>query len=77
MFTLFMLVTFECTVVQQRLRNLRELRTLQTPRQHIQVYRCGKWELLPGEALLPGDVISIGRPSGGGCSVSAVTLVSA
>ncbi len=100
LFTLFMLVSFECTLVSQRLRNLRELRSLQTPKQHIQVYRCapspllylhalnwrerahlewrrcaalpsctwtrcGKWELLPGEALFPGDVISIGRPSGG------------
>jgi hypothetical protein len=39
LFTLFMLVTFECTVVQQRLRNLTELRSLQTAKQHIQVYR--------------------------------------
>jgi hypothetical protein len=28
--------------------------------------RNGKWEVVPGEALLPGDVISIGRPSGEG-----------
>lgn len=66
LFTLFMLVTFECTVVGQRLRNLKELRTLQTPKQETYVYRCGKWEKMPGDALLPGDVISIGRPSGGG-----------
>jgi cation-transporting ATPase 13A1 len=39
LFTLFMLVTFECTLVGQRLRNLKELRSLQTPKQHIQVYR--------------------------------------
>ncbi|KAF5843112.1 hypothetical protein DUNSADRAFT_2149 [Dunaliella salina] len=65
LFTLFMLVTFECTVVQQRLRNLGELRGMQTPKQHVHVYRCGKWELLAGEGLLPGDIISIGRPVGG------------
>ncbi len=29
--------------------------------------RCGKWELLSGEGLLPGDLISIGRPLGGTC----------
>ena len=116
LFTLFMLVTFECTLVGQRRRNLQELRSLQTPKQPIQVYRwatwlrrwaaayrvgpwtalapgqalgrrrplgvslaaehgwccpgcrCGKWEMLPGEALFPGDLISIGRPAGGeGC----------
>ena len=56
---------FESTVVTQRLRNLKELRSLQNPKQAIMVYRQGKWEKLPGDALLPGDVISIGRPAGG------------
>ena len=60
-----MLVMFESTVVTQRLRNLKELRSLQTPKQPIMVYRQGKWDKLPGDALLPGDVISIGRPAGG------------
>lgn len=67
LFTLGMLVMFESTVVTQRLRNLKELRSLQTPKQPIMVYRQGKWDKLPGDALLPGDVISIGRPAGGGC----------
>ncbi len=37
-----MLVMFECTVVMQRLRNLKELRSLSTPKQAIQVrlVRC-------------------------------------
>lgn len=30
----------------------------------LQVYREGKWEKLPGDALLPGDILSIGRPQG-------------
>lgn len=30
----------------------------------LQVYRCGKWERLLGDLLLPGDVISISRPAG-------------
>jgi len=60
-----MLVMFECTVVGQRLRNLRELRALSTPKQAVQVHRQGKWERLPGDALLPGDLISLGRPAGG------------
>lgn len=29
-----------------------------------QVYRSGKWQKLPGEVLLPGDVISIARAEG-------------
>eukprot|EP00798_Chlamydomonas_sp_ICE-L_P019149 gene19149-25759_t len=53
------------TIVGQRQRNLKELRTLQTPKLSVNVYRGGKWEMLPGEALLPGDIISIGRPSDG------------
>ncbi len=65
LFTLGMLVMFECTVVGQRLRNLRELRALTVPKQALQVYRQGRWAQLPGDALLPGDLISIGRPSGG------------
>eukprot|EP00775_Hariotina_reticulata_P005162 gene5162-5400_t len=65
LFTLGMLVMFECTVVMQRQRNLRELHSLQTPKQRLQVYRAGKWEEVPGEALLPGDIVSIARPKGG------------
>ena len=38
---------------------------MQTPKQQVQVYRSGKWELLSGEALLVGDLISIGRPPAG------------
>ena len=37
LFTLGMLVMFECTVVGQRLRNLRELRSLTVPKQALQV----------------------------------------
>eukprot|EP00803_Ostreobium_quekettii_P002740 evm.model.scf_1942.1 EVM.evm.TU.scf_1942.1 scf_1942:7847-15557(-) len=65
MFTLFMLVVFECTVVAQRLKNLKELRNLQTAKQILLVMRYGKWERVRGEELLPGDVISIGRPHEG------------
>jgi hypothetical protein len=41
-FTLFMLVAFECTVVSQRVRNLKELRSLTTPKMALNVYRSGK-----------------------------------
>ena len=36
LFTLGMLVVFECTTVFQRMRHLNELRSLQTPKQSIQ-----------------------------------------
>jgi hypothetical protein len=42
LFTLFMLVAFECTVVSQRVRNLTELRRLTTPKLALNVYRNGK-----------------------------------
>ena len=37
LFTLGMLVVFECTTVFQRMRHLNELRALQTPKQQLQV----------------------------------------
>lgn len=42
LFTLFMLITFECTVVHQRLRNLADLRGLQAPKQPTHAYRGGR-----------------------------------
>ena len=62
--TLFMLVTFESTVVGQRLRNLNQVRALQQPRQPLKVYRGGKWETLSGDLLVPGDLVSLARPVG-------------
>ncbi|KAK2079975.1 hypothetical protein QBZ16_002370 [Prototheca wickerhamii] len=64
LFTLFMLVTFECTVVMQRLKNLHDIRALQAPKQSIMAYRCGKWEKIPGDDVLPGDLVSIVREEG-------------
>lgn len=62
--TLFMLVAFESTVVQQRLRNLGQVRSLQQPRQAINVYRGGKWTEISGELILPGDIVSLARRPG-------------
>lgn len=99
-----MLVTFECTVVMQRLKNLHDIRALQAPKQvgwmgacgsstgdeagprnftvewkcpllprlqSIMAYRCGKWEKIPGDDVLPGDLVSIVREGArkeGGCA---------
>ncbi|PVF98731.1 putative calcium-transporting ATPase [Serendipita vermifera] len=62
-FTLFMLVMFECTVVWQRLRTLREFRTMSVVPYDIQVYRSGKWSTCRTDELIPGDIVSIARPS--------------
>ncbi|KAI0732592.1 endoplasmic reticulum Ca-transporting P-type ATPase [Fomitopsis betulina] len=61
MFTLFMLVVFECTVVWQRLRTLTEFRTMAVTPYPIQCLRDKKWTTLQTDELLPGDVVSIVR----------------
>jgi cation-transporting ATPase 13A1 len=61
LFTLFMLVVFECTVVWQRVRTLTEFRTMSVVPYPIQCRRDGKWETIQTDQLLPGDLISIVR----------------
>ncbi|KAI0319700.1 endoplasmic reticulum Ca-transporting P-type ATPase [Amylostereum chailletii] len=61
LFTLFMLVMFECTVVYQRLRTLTEFRTMSVVPYSIQVLRDSKWSAIQSDELLPGDVVSIVR----------------
>ncbi|CAI7759985.1 unnamed protein product [Closterium sp. NIES-54] len=60
-FTLFMLLVFESTVVASRLRTLSELRRVRVDTQGILVHREGKWVTLTGPDLVPGDIVSIGR----------------
>ncbi|KAL1201130.1 putative manganese-transporting ATPase PDR2 [Cardamine amara subsp. amara] len=62
-FTLFMLFMFESTMAKSRLKTLTDLRRVRVDSQTVMVYRCGKWARLLGTDLLPGDVVSIGRPS--------------
>ncbi|KAJ4474435.1 cation-transporting ATPase [Lentinula aciculospora] len=61
LFTLFMLVVFECTVVWQRVRTLTEFRTMSVAPYPIFTYRDTKWQLLSSEGLLPGDIVSVNR----------------
>ncbi|BBM99987.1 manganese-transporting P-type ATPase [Marchantia polymorpha subsp. ruderalis] len=65
-FTLLMLILFESTVVKSRLKTLQELRRVRVDSQTLMVHRGGKWMKLSGMDLLPGDVVSIGRPTGQG-----------
>ncbi|KAI9819321.1 MAG: hypothetical protein M1832_004026 [Thelocarpon impressellum] len=61
LFTLFMLVTFESTVVWQRQRTLNEFRGMSIKPYEIWVHRQGTWQEIQSDKLLPGDLVSVGR----------------
>jgi len=61
LFTLFMLVAFESTVVWQRQRTLSEFRGMSIKPYDIYVYRTNKWIEIQSDKLLPGDLVSVGR----------------
>lgn len=61
LFTLFMLVAFESTVVWQRQRTLTEFRGMTTKPHDILVYRQNKWQETKSDKLIPGDLVSITR----------------
>ncbi|CAI6330732.1 unnamed protein product [Periconia digitata] len=72
LFTLFMLVMFESTVVWQRQRTLNEFRGMSIKPYEILVYRQKKWQEIMSDKLLPGDVVSVGRTkedSGAACDM--------
>ncbi|CAG8730790.1 529_t:CDS:2, partial [Acaulospora colombiana] len=60
-FTLFMLVVFESTVVFQRLRTLAEFRTMSIKPYSVNVRRNNRWVSIYSDELLPGDLVSIVR----------------
>jgi cation-transporting ATPase 13A1 len=61
LFTLFMLVAFESTVVWQRQRTLNEFRGMSIKPYDMWVYRLGKGIEVQSDNLLPGDLASVGR----------------
>ncbi|CAM1510913.1 Fc.00g084260.m01.CDS01 [Cosmosporella sp. VM-42] len=61
LFTLFMLVAFESTVVWQRQRTLTEFRGMSIKPYDMWVYRLNKWTEIQSDKLLPGDLVSVGR----------------
>ena len=61
LFTLFMLVVFESTVVWQRQRTLMEFRGMSIKPYTLWVHRSGRWEEITSDKLLPGDLVSVQR----------------
>ncbi|KAI9281085.1 P-type ATPase [Sporodiniella umbellata] len=61
LFTLVMLVVFECTVVYQRLRTIGEFRGMNQKPYPVYVKRQKKWIQIGSDELLPGDIVSIVR----------------
>ncbi|KAK2804953.1 hypothetical protein FQN51_001046 [Onygenales sp. PD_10] len=75
LFTLFMLVAFESTVVWQRQRTLNEFRGMSIKPYDVWVYRKNKWTEITSDKLLPGDLLSVNRTkedSGVACDILMV-----
>lgn len=60
-FTLFMVLTFEATVVFSRLKSLQALRGMGNKIRPVWVHRVGRWVQIESTDLLPGDIMSLTR----------------
>ncbi len=60
-FTLFMILTFEATVVFSRIKSLSALRGMGNTARRIRVFREGVWTKIWTTELLPGDIMSLTR----------------
>lgn len=58
-FTLFMLVVFESTLVNQRLKTMEEFRGMTVPPIDVWVRRAGKWRVIKSTELVPGDLCAL------------------
>ncbi|KAJ5709456.1 ATPase P-type K/Mg/Cd/Cu/Zn/Na/Ca/Na/H-transporter [Penicillium malachiteum] len=75
LFTLFMLVMFESTVVWQRQRTLSEFRGMNIKPYDVWVYREKKWLEITSDKLLPGDLMSVNRTKEDGGVACDILLI--
>ena len=75
LFTLFMLVAFESTVVWQRQRTLSEFRGMNIKPYDVWVYRENKWQEITSDKLLPGDLMSVNRTKEDGGVACDILLI--
>ncbi|QGA12721.1 hypothetical protein EYB26_000366 [Talaromyces marneffei] len=75
LFTLFMLVTFESTVVWQRQRTLNEFRGMNIKPYDIWVFRENKWQEITSDKVLPGDLVSVNRTKEDGGVACDILLI--
>ncbi|XP_053960788.1 endoplasmic reticulum transmembrane helix translocase [Anastrepha ludens] len=61
LFTLVMMIIFECTLVGQQLHNMAEIRKMGNKPYSINVLRQNKWRQILSDQLVPGDIVSITR----------------
>jgi cation-transporting ATPase 13A1 len=61
LFSLFMVLMFEGTVVFQRLKSLQALISMGNPSRNVYVHRNRKWTRIDSAQLLPGDILSLTR----------------
>lgn len=56
-----MVLTFEATVVFQRLKSMQALQGMGNPSRNVYVLRSGLWSIVDSTELLPGDIMSLTR----------------
>ena len=61
MFSLFMVLMFEGTVVFQRIESLQSLTNMGNPSRQVYVFRSNRWTSVDSAELLPGDILSLTR----------------
>uniref|UniRef100_A0A8R1DII5 Cation-transporting ATPase n=1 Tax=Caenorhabditis japonica TaxID=281687 RepID=A0A8R1DII5_CAEJA len=75
LFTLFMLMTFEATLVKQQMKNMSEIRNMGNKTYMINVLRGKKWQKIKTEELVAGDIVSIGRGADEECVPADLLLL--